>query len=285
VIDLAERRRFFAEEIEAIANLRSPALVEALAAVPRERFLPEGPWTVRSEADLQAPLRQTPDAEPRRVYHNLAIAIDAPRMLFNGAPSLLGMAIDALALGPAGRVLHVGAGAGYYTAIIGHVVGADGRVVGIEVDEALAGRAKSNVADLPWIEIRHGNAAGPLDEPFDAILVNAGVTHPEDAWLDAVAPGGRLIFPLTASMPAMGAIGKGPLVLATRSGDSQDWEARILTFVAIYSAVGLRNEAMNTELGRTLAKSPMGPIKRLRRDVHAVSPACWLHAPTFCLGS
>ena len=52
-----------------VANIRSASVVEALATVPREQFLPPGPWTVRSEADFGAPPRQTDDADPRHVYH------------------------------------------------------------------------------------------------------------------------------------------------------------------------------------------------------------------------
>jgi protein-L-isoaspartate(D-aspartate) O-methyltransferase len=46
VTSLDQRRRFVAEELEAVARLGSTALVEAFAAVPREQFLPPGPWTV-----------------------------------------------------------------------------------------------------------------------------------------------------------------------------------------------------------------------------------------------
>src|SRR4029077_16310524 len=81
------RRRFFAEEIEAVAKLRSPRVVDAFAAVPRERFLPAGPWTVLSASGegfmstAGIRLRPTPDADPARVYHNIAVAIDADRQL------------------------------------------------------------------------------------------------------------------------------------------------------------------------------------------------------------
>jgi protein-L-isoaspartate(D-aspartate) O-methyltransferase len=85
-IDLSERRRFYAEEVQATSHLKNAAVVEALAAVPRERFLGPGPWTIRGEADFLQPARQTADADPRHVYHNLAIAIDPARQLFNGAP-------------------------------------------------------------------------------------------------------------------------------------------------------------------------------------------------------
>ena len=86
-MELALRRRFFAEEIEAVARLRSPALVDALAAVPRERFLPAGPWTVLADIDITgmgpAKTRQTADADPARVYHNIGVAIDPERQLSN----------------------------------------------------------------------------------------------------------------------------------------------------------------------------------------------------------
>src|SRR6185503_21009761 len=111
------RRRFYAEEIEAVANLKSPAVVDALASIARERYLPPGPWTLRGEGDFMAPMRQTPDADPKHVYHNLAIGIDPQRMLFNGAPSVVASAIDALMPAEGNRVLHIGTGLGYYTAL------------------------------------------------------------------------------------------------------------------------------------------------------------------------
>lgn len=274
--DLSAQRRFFAEEIQIVANLRSPVLVDALAAVPRERFLPPGPWTIRGDADLQGPPRQTPGADPRHVYHNVAIAIDAARMLFNGAPGLLAMAIDALTLKPGDRVLHLGTGLGYYTAIMAHCVGPTGRVLGLEVDPALAADARGHLADLPWVEVREGNGAEPLDESFDAMLINAGVTHPQAGWLDALAPGGRMVMPLTATMPAMGTIGKGLLMLIEPPA------ARVVTFVAIYSALGLRDDDLNKALGQAMQRNPFPQIKSVRRDPHEPSAACWLHTPAAC---
>src|SRR5438034_1802277 len=133
MIELGQYRRFFAEEIEAVAKLQTPGLVDALATVPREHFLRPGPWTVLADADSLAggssATRLTSDADPRRVYHNIAIAIDPSRQLFNGQPSTLTVWIDALALAPGARVLHVGSGLGYYTALIAHAVGPRGRVV------------------------------------------------------------------------------------------------------------------------------------------------------------
>jgi protein-L-isoaspartate(D-aspartate) O-methyltransferase len=275
------RRRFYAEEIEATSNLRSAAVVDALASVPRERFLPPGPWTIRGEADFQSPPRQTADDDPRHVYHNLAVAIDPARQLFNGAPGLLAMAIDTLAVTPGHRVLHVGAGTGYYTAVLAQCAGPSGRVVAFEVDEALAARARDNLAASPWIDVRHGDGTGAIDNPFDAILVNAGMTHPLERWLDALAIGGRMILPLTVAMTP--SLGKGLLLLLTKRAAADRLDARVITFVAIYSGVGVRDEARGALLADAMRKNPFPPLKQLRRDAHEPSATCWLHAPGCCL--
>lgn len=281
---LEQHRRFFAEEIEALCGLRTAALVEAFATVPRERFLPPGPWTIRSETDYFTGIpRQTSDADPRRVYHNIAVAIDAGRQLFNGAPSLLGSFIDHLAIQPGDRVLHIGCGPGYYTALMASCTGPEGRVVAIDVDGTLADRARQNLASSAHVDVRAGDGTSVGHESFDAILVNAGVTHPHEGWLDALEPGGRMILPLTATMPSMGPIGKGPLFLLTRRDD--EFDVRFVTVVAIYSAVGLRDAGMNERLGKALMRGQFPVIKRLRRDQHDESPGCWLHASAFCFSA
>jgi protein-L-isoaspartate(D-aspartate) O-methyltransferase len=282
-MDLTLQRRFYAEEIEATANLQTAGLVHALATVPREKFLPPGPWMLKSEADVFGPPRRTPDADPRRVNHNLAVGIDPARMLFNGAPGLISVLIDTLRLKQGDRVAHIGCGLGYYTAIIAALVGPTGRVAAIEVDAALVVGARLNLASSPWVEVVHGDASTAFGESFDAVLVNAGVTHPLDTWLDALAPGGCLELPITATMPSMGPIGKGPVVLITRRGDTAWFDARAVTFAAIYSALGLRNESLNESIGKALQTNPFPRLKQLRRDVHEPAAECWLHGEGFCL--
>jgi len=56
-----------------------------------------------------------------------------------------------------------------------------------------------------------------------------------------------------------------------------------VTFVAIFNAVGARDQALNVELGQALQKMPFPPLKRLRRDAHEHGIGCWLHGPEFCL--
>jgi protein-L-isoaspartate(D-aspartate) O-methyltransferase len=348
MIGLDERRRFFAEELEAVVKLRSAALVDAFAAVPREQFLRPGPWTVLSDspdsfmmgASAGIRTRSTPDANPARVYHNIAVAIDPDRQLFNGQPGTLGVWIDMLDLANGARVLHIGAGLGYYTAVIAECVGPGGRVVAYEVDETLAADAHRNLASRPWVDLRQGDGSAGIGGPFDAILVNAGVTHPLDTWLDALAPGGRMMLPLTATLPAMGStLGKGLVVLVTKekvrlkpdttaeatgeaiaeataeataeaiaeataeataeaiaeataepsheATDDAAYAARVVTVVAVYSAVGVRDPAMNDCVGKALMAGPpkWQAVKRLRRDAHEPAADCWLHGRTCCFSA
>lgn len=282
MITLEMRRRFYAEEIAATSNVRSAAVLEALATVPREQFLRAGPWTVRGEADFLGPARETPDGDPRHVYHNYAIAIDASRQLFNGAPGLLAMVIDRLELKAGDRAIHVGAASGYYTAIMAKCVGPEGRVLAFEVDEPLAAEARRNLVSMPWVEVRHADSA-VVDSGVDAMLVNAGITHPLDSWLDALADGGRIVLPLTVGIK--GPIGKGLLVLATRTVDRSSFDARVIGFVAIYSAIGLRDDTAAQQLGAALARNPFPTLKRLRRDMHEAAAGCWLHGSGWCLST
>lgn len=109
---LDECRRFYAEEIRYAANIESGALVEAFARVPRENFLGPGPRQIarpemRPGTTTFATTYTTID-DPRQIYHNVLMALDAIRGLNNGQPSALALWINALDLKAGDRVFHLG---------------------------------------------------------------------------------------------------------------------------------------------------------------------------------
>ena len=130
-IEVARQR--YAEELRFTAKLGSRAVVEALATVPRERFLGPGPWRVLSPMAMPE-YWTTEDADPRHLYHDVLIAIDKERRLNNGQPSLWARMYDQLELSRGDHVVHVGAGTGYYSAILAEIVGRAGRVTAIEIE-------------------------------------------------------------------------------------------------------------------------------------------------------
>jgi protein-L-isoaspartate(D-aspartate) O-methyltransferase len=286
-ISATDARRFLAEEIRVSADIRSPRIVDALATVPRERFLPKGPWRIRGVGDTAAGSgRRTDDADPRHVYHDVSIAIDPERNLYNGSPSLIARWLDAVRLDEGQRVVHVGCGTGYFTAIIGSVVGPTGRVDAIDVDADLAVRARVSLSDQPWITVRHANGTRDLLDRADVVIVHGGATHLLDAWLDAMAGGGRLLVPLTVALPGMpDGIGKGLMLLVERRGDA--WQARVQSTmpVAIYSLKDVRDERLAGALGQAMMTGALLKAITVRRDPHEPAASCVVHGPTTCLSA
>jgi protein-L-isoaspartate(D-aspartate) O-methyltransferase len=273
-------RRRFAADLRARAGLTSDALVDAFGRVPRERFLGPGPWMIRGGRD-RAP-RATLDADPRQVYQDVSVAVDLARDLYNGQPSTIAGWLETLAIRPGDHVLHIGCGTGYYTAVIAELAGSTGQVAAIEVDDELAGRAAAALAPWPWASVRRGDGRSGLPE-VDVLLVHAGATHILDAWLDAVRDAGRLLVPLTCTLPGMPAsLSKGIVVTAARQGG--DWSARAGSLVMIYALAAARDDAMNARLGRALMSGRAPAIRRIRRDPHDLSPGCWLHGAS-CLAT
>ena len=271
-------RRTFAEELRVSCGLTSARLIGALATVPRERFLPPGPWIVRGEGDPRAVA--TPDDDPQHLYRNVSVAIDAERHLFNGAPGVVASWIDAAKPRPGDRALHVGCATGYYTAILAECVG-DGAVTALEVDEELAARARRNLGNYANVSVQNANLQQLSAEAYDIALLSAGLSHPPTELLDVMAPGGRIVLPLTATFPQMGTLGKGLVFRLERAAESSDFSVQRLSFVMIYSAVGVRDDRMHDALGQALMRGT-APT-RLRRDPHDASPECWLHGDGFCL--
>ena len=187
---IEEARHRYAEELRFNKRLGSRAVIDAFATVPRERFFGPGPWRLLSPMSL-GEYWTTEDADPRHLYHDVLIAIDEERRLNNGQPSLWARMYDNLDLSNGAHVVHVGAGTGYYSAILAEIVGRAGRVTAIEIDAALAARARESLAAWPQATVAAADGfTFCQDQPADAIVVNAGVTHLSLVWLDALS-GGR----------------------------------------------------------------------------------------------
>ena len=191
--DLQILRRAYARHICFAAEADDPRLETAFAEIRREGFMGPGPWPM---ARFGYNYHPTPDDDPHWLYQDALVGLITEKALNNGQPSFLARLIALGRARPGEHAVHIGAGVGYYPAILAALVGETGRVTAIEYEPALAARAASNLAAWPQVRCVHGNGPTlPLD-PADVILVNAGAARPLDLWLDALKPGGRLILPL-----------------------------------------------------------------------------------------
>jgi protein-L-isoaspartate(D-aspartate) O-methyltransferase len=189
--DLAEMRRRYAAEIARAAGVHSPRVEEVFATVPREDFLPPGPWTTISSGLAE----RASTADPRHIYQNVLVALDRKTGINNGEPALHFAWLAAVDPKPGEAVVHVGAGMGYYTAMLARLVAPGGRVDAFEVESHLADAAARNLAGEGNVTVHGASAFGRELPPADVVYVNAGVLAPDAEWLKAVKPGGRLIFP------------------------------------------------------------------------------------------
>jgi protein-L-isoaspartate(D-aspartate) O-methyltransferase len=274
-----QARRDFAEKIRVTAGLRSEALVRAFASVPREDFVGPGPWKLLkppyvSSCDL------TPDADPRHLYDSVLVALDASRGLNNGEPTGLARWLDSLDLTPGDRVLHIGCGVGYYTAIVAEAVTPGGRVVGVEVDPELAKRAAGHLIPWPSVTVVCADGCEFAAEPFDVIFVNAGATEVLPNWLNSLRVEGRLLVPLTVDVP-MPNVGLGHMLLVVRLADV--YAARFVSPVGIFHCIGARTTEGNDLLSAAYQNGGHEEVRSLRHGEHSSGPQCWLHAPKFCL--
>jgi protein-L-isoaspartate(D-aspartate) O-methyltransferase len=147
------------------------------------------------------------------------------------------------------------------------------------VDPDLAARARDNLAGYPNVEVHAVDGAAFDPGECDAILINAGVTHPHAAWLDRLCEGGRMVLPLTVAMGAT--LGKGVVAKITREAGS--FSARVITFVVICSCTAVRDREGEPLLGRAMATGALMKMKSVRRDAHEPAETCVLHGSDVCL--
>jgi protein-L-isoaspartate(D-aspartate) O-methyltransferase len=168
-----EKRRL----IDALASreISDPRVLEALVRVPRERFVPE---TIRS-----------------RAYENVALPIAAGQTI--SQPLMVAVMTQELRLNGEERVLEVGTGSGYQTAILAELAR---EVVTIERIPELAEAARALLLELGCgnVEFRIGDGSlgCPERAPFDAIIVTAGAPDYPAPLYQQLRQGGRLVVPV-----------------------------------------------------------------------------------------
>ncbi len=174
-----------------VAGAAGPRVLAAYAAVPRERFLAPPPWTVIAPGGL---LPKT-TFDPADLYADALVVLDAARGINNGQPSLHAGWLGAVDPRPGDTVVQIGAGTGYYTALLAELVAPTGRVEAYEIEPALAETARANLRPYADVVVHPASAVGTTLPRADVIYVAAAATAPDPAWLDALAPGGRLVMP------------------------------------------------------------------------------------------
>jgi protein-L-isoaspartate(D-aspartate) O-methyltransferase len=166
------RSRMVRDQLAACAD---PRVVAAMAAVPREDFVP---------ADARA-----------LAYHDGALPIGAGQTI--SQPRTVAAMLAALRLAPGMRVLDVGCGSGYAAALLADLVAPGGAVVAVERQATLVPPARRRLATRA-VAVHHadGHDGWAAGAPYDAIHVAAVAPAVPSGLLAQLAPGGRMIIPL-----------------------------------------------------------------------------------------
>lgn len=175
------------EQLLATGVLHSEPIQAALLAVPRHRFI-AGADVDRSYADVAVAVKITDEG-------TALSAASQPTMV----AAMLEM-VDARA---GDRVLEIGTGTGYNAALLAQLVGQNGMVVTIELEDDLAAAARDRLDHLGFepvtVVIGDGAEGDNSLAPFDRIIVTTGAPDIAPAWLRQLRPGGRLVVPVVGS--------------------------------------------------------------------------------------
>lgn len=189
--NIAEARKFYAKLMAAASKSDDPRLERVFELVPREAFLPPGPWQIMVDNEYF----ETPGADPVYLYQNALVALDVAKGINNGEPFLHAAWMGAVGPKRGEVICHIGAGSGYYTAILSVLASPGGRVEAFEIERNLADMARKNLQAFEDVTVTCGDATRLPLPASDLIYVNAGVVAPPRSWLQALRPQGRLIFP------------------------------------------------------------------------------------------
>lgn len=210
--DIAVRRLRMVEEQLVRRGVRDQAVLAAMRSVPRHLFVPETA-AVDSYADSPLPI-------------GLGQTISQPYMV-----ALMTMLLE---VDVRSRVLEVGAGCGYQTAVLAEVAG---EVFAVERLAPLEERARATLARLGYtnVHLAVGDGARGWHEqaPFQGILVAAAADEVPPDLLDQLADGGRLVIPVGRGR------GEQVLTIVERTGDAfEEWHDTRCRFVPLVRDAG-----------------------------------------------
>ncbi|MFD4767171.1 methyltransferase, FxLD system [Streptomyces niveus] len=164
--------------------VRTPRVEEAMRTVPRHLFVPNAPL---EKAYGNAPV----DTKFDESGASISCA---------SQPDIVGMMLEQLDVEPGQKILELGAGTGFNAGLLGYLVGETGHVTTIDVDEDIVDGARGGLAaaDIHNVEVILGDGAvgHTANAPYDRIEATVGAHGVPHAWLDQLAPGGRLLTPL-----------------------------------------------------------------------------------------
>jgi protein-L-isoaspartate(D-aspartate) O-methyltransferase len=257
-------REFFAKLVTANVGLPPGSELEAaFASTQREQFVGPPPWRMFTRSGYV----ESPD-DPALLYQDVVVSLGGEGPFNNGQPTLHAACIAALNVKKGERVVHVGAGTGYYTTLLAKLVGETGSVDAYEVVPEFAWRAAQNLAEFSYVVVHaRSGAEGPLPA-CDVLYVNAGATEPLEVWLDALLPGGRLLFPMTP------ADGSGAMLLVVKNEESA-FAARFLMQVQFVPCIGARDETTAHRLADAFRDGKWTKVKALHRNVPE-DESCWV---------
>ena len=239
--NFTEQRAQMVEKQLKARGIQDARVLSAMGEVPRERFVPTR-------------------------HHDLSYE-DAPLPIEEGQtisqPYIVALMTEAAKVAPSDRVLEVGAGSGYASAVLSRIAK---EVYAIEWHQALSGLASTRLELLGYqnVHVMHGDGTlgWPDRAPFDAIIVSAGGPDVPQPLLMQLAIGGRLVIPVGTEPRSQ------ELLLITRTGEHQ-FDRASLGSVQFVPLVG--SEGWATEGGKVTMKRAHRPLRVGTREAHRLS--------------
>jgi protein-L-isoaspartate(D-aspartate) O-methyltransferase len=141
----------------------------------------------------------------------------------NSQPQTVRNMLELLDVQPNQRILDVGSGSGWTAALLGYLVGPEGRVIGVEIDPRLATWGAENVAgqDMHWVtihEAKEGVLGWPDEAPYDRILVSANASETPAELVDQLADDAVMVLPVRSEMLRLTNSGGGRSAVTRHGG-------------------------------------------------------------------